>query len=205
VGLPLDVDEALTVLLQKRRVRVDVGRVNGRFFVNTSGAGFIAEVSEAVTPQMKTIAGRLAYLLGGAQALLEFDPVQMTVRTTPGAHQFTTRMYAFAACNSPMIGGGRLIAPAAVIDDGLLDFCVIEAMPALEFVALLRRVGSGEHIEDPRVRYFRAAHATVEFEREILINTDGEIFEARTCEYDVLPKAAAFLAGDGYFTDGENI
>jgi diacylglycerol kinase (ATP) len=204
VGLPLDVDEALTMLLRNRTVRVDVGRVNGRCFVNTSGGGFIAEVSEAVTPQMKTIAGRLAYLLGGAQALLEFDPVGMTLLTAPGTHRFTTTMYAFAACNSRMIGGGKLIAPHAVIDDGLLDFCVIEAMPALEFVALLRLVGSGEHVEDSRVRYFRAANATVEFEREILINTDGEILQARRCEYDVLPNGAAFFAGDGYFSAAGN-
>jgi diacylglycerol kinase (ATP) len=198
VGLPLDVDEALTMLLRNERVQVDVGRANGRCFVNTSGAGFIAEVSEAVTPQMKTIAGRLAYLVGGAQALLEFEPVTMTLTTTPDSHAFTTRMYAFAACNSPLIGGGRLIAPHAAIDDGLLDFCVIEAMPALEFVALLRRVAKGEHVEDSRVRYFQASTASVRFEREILINTDGEILPARTCEYDVLPRAATFLAGDRY-------
>lgn len=198
VGLPLDFDQALATLLRNERVEVDVGRVNGRCFVNTSGAGFIAEVSEAVTPQMKTIAGRLAYLVGGAQALMEFEPVDMSLSTQPGSHAFDTKMYAFAACNSPMIGGGRLIAPHAMIDDGRLDFCVIEAMPALEFMALLRRVAKGEHVEDSRVRYFQAERASVRFAREILINTDGEILPAQTCEYDVLPKAATFLAGDSY-------
>lgn len=198
LGLPLDVDQALSMLLRNHRIQVDVGRVNGRCFVNTSGAGFIAEVSEAVTPQMKTIAGRLAYLVGGAQALMEFEPVEMSLSTVPGSHAFNTKMYAFAACNAPMIGGGRLIAPHALIDDGLLDFCVIEGMPALEFVALLRRVATGEHVEDSRVRYFQSAKASVRFEREILINTDGEILPARSCEYDVLPQAATFLAGDSY-------
>ena len=59
---------------------VDVGPVNDRYFVNVSAGGFIAEVSDAVNPQLKTIAGKFAYLLGGAQIVLNYEPVQATVR-----------------------------------------------------------------------------------------------------------------------------
>ena len=200
LGLPADVDEAVEVVIRGRTLAVDIGNVNGRSFVNISGGGFIAEVSEAVTPQLKSIAGRLAYLLGGAQTLLEFEPVLMTLRAEPGGQRLDTRVYAFAACNSRLIGGGKLIAPHAMIDDGLLDFCVIDAMPTLEFVALLRRVADGEHVPDPRVQYLRASQATLQFDRRILINTDGEILEADTCTYRVYPKAARFFAGDAPFT-----
>ena len=60
------------------------------------------------------------------------------------AHDVDLQM--FAVCNSRLIGGGRLIAPEAVIDDGWLDVCVVEAMPTLEFVGLLRQVARGEHL-----------------------------------------------------------
>ena len=66
---PAGDEPALEVLLEGRELTVDLGEVNGRVFVNTSGGGFIAEVSARVTPQLKTIAGRLAYLIGGAQVL----------------------------------------------------------------------------------------------------------------------------------------
>jgi diacylglycerol kinase (ATP) len=196
LDIPLTVDAAVDCLLQDRRTAVDVGVVNGRLFVNVSGGGFIAEVSDSVTPQMKSIAGRLAYLVGGAQTLLEFEPVGATMAAEPGGERITTAIYAYAACNARMIGGGRLIAPHAAIDDGLLDVCLIEAMPTLEFVALLRRVSDGGHVGDPRVRYLRAARATLTFEREILVNTDGEVMEARSCEYAILPGAARFFAGE---------
>ena len=199
LGLPADIEAALEILARTDAVSVDVGRVNGRCFINVSGGGFIAEVSEAVTPQLKSIAGRLAYLLGGAQALLDFEPARMTLHAAPGGERIEGTVYAFAACNSRMIGGGRLIAPHAVIDDGLLDFCVIEAMPTLEFVALLRRVAEGGHVEDERVRYLRAARATLAFDRPLLVNTDGEVLEARRCDYDILPGAARFLAGHAPF------
>lgn len=203
LGIPAEVDGALGVLLAGRTRAVDLGTLNGRLFVNISGGGYIAEVSEAVTPQMKSVAGRLAYLVGGAQALLEFEPVRTTVHAEPGSHRFGAGVYAFAVCNSRLIGGGRLIAPHAVVDDGLLDVCVIEAMPAIEFVTLLRRVAAGEHLEDERVRYLQASHVTFVFERSIRVNTDGEVLEAVECEYRVLPRAATFLTGDAPYVRGK--
>lgn len=41
---------------------------------NVSAGGFIAEVSDAVNPPLKTIAGKLAYLVGGEQVLLDYEP-----------------------------------------------------------------------------------------------------------------------------------
>jgi diacylglycerol kinase (ATP) len=199
LGIPTELDRALEVLLGGRTVAVDAGRVNGRLFVNVSAGGFIAEVSEAVTPRMKSLAGQLAYLLGGAQALAEFDPVPLTLTAEPGNVRMTTEIYAFAVCNSRLIGGGRLIAPHAVVDDGLLDLCLIEGMPTLEFVGLLRRVSIGEHVDDPRVHYLQVAHATLEVEEPIRLNTDGEVLEARRCDYDVMPRAVRFLAGEAPF------
>ena len=196
LGIPVDVDRAVEVLQQRRVVTVDLGRLNGRVFVNVSGGGFIAEVSDAVTPQMKSIAGRLAYLLGGVQTLLDFDPIRLTLHADPGGHRIETDAYAFAVCNARQIGGGRLIAPSALIDDGLLDVCVIENMPTLEFVALLRKVSDGDHVTDPRVRYLRASTVKLDFERPVLVNTDGEVLEASSCDYSLLPRAARFFSGN---------
>jgi len=202
LGIPVDVPAALDVLLARKEVRVDLGEVNGRVFVNTSGGGFIGEVSVAVTPQLKTVAGRLAYLIGGAQALLEFEPVAATITIQPNAVRMTQELYAFAVCNSRLIGGGRLIAPDAVIDDGLLDVCLIGAMGALEFVALARKVAQGHHVADPRVSYFQASAIDIDLARPVNVNTDGEVFSVGRCEYRVLPKAARFFAGDAPFASG---
>jgi diacylglycerol kinase (ATP) len=193
LAIPADVDAAIAAVTRGEVVRVDAGRLNDRIFVNVSGGGFIAEVSDAVTPQLKSIAGRLAYLVGGAQALLEFEPIRMTLAAEPGGERIGAGVHAFAVCNSRMIGGGRLIAPHAIIDDGLLDLCVIEAMPTLEFVALLRSVADGGHLDDPRVRYLQVSRAMMQFDRRILVNTDGEVLETDRCEYEVLPRAVRFF------------
>jgi diacylglycerol kinase (ATP) len=199
LGMPADIPAALDVLRAGKEVRVDLGQVNRRVFVNTSGGGFIGEVSVAVTPHLKTVAGRLAYLIGGAQALLEFDPVEATLTIEPDGTRLTRELYAFAVCNSRLIGGGRLIAPAAVIDDGLLDVCLIGSMSALEFVALARKVAQGDHVSDPRVSYFQVRAIDIDLARAVNVNTDGEVFNVSRCEYRILPRAARFFAGSAPF------
>ena len=189
LGLPADPEAALHAILDGRERRVDLGRVNGRLFANVSAGGFIADVSEAVTPPLKSVAGRFAYLIGGARALLAAEPFDCTLDGKPHS------CLMFAVCNAPMIGGGRLIAPDARPDDGRLDVCLVSAMPMAEFVALLRRVADGTHVDDERVTYFTTDRASLLFERPINVNADGEPFETDRCDYEVLPGAARFLAG----------
>jgi diacylglycerol kinase (ATP) len=190
-GIPEDVGQAIARLFDGESARVDVGKMNDRYFINVSAGGFIAEVSDAVNPLLKTIAGKFAYLLGGAQVVFNYEPVRAAVHVSG-----TTRsllLQTFAVCNSPLVGGGRLIAPRAVVDDGLLDACLIEAMPTVEFLALLRRLSSGEHLVDPRVTYVQTDAIELDCDRRILVNTDGQVLEASRCAYSVLPQAATFL------------
>ena len=191
LDISVDVEEAIAQLFEAPPARIDVGRVNDRYFVNVSAGGFIAEVSDAVNPQLKTIAGKLAYLLGGAQVLLSSEPVRATIRQS-GATESRT-LHTFAICNSRLVGGGRLIAPHAVVDDGLLDCCLIDAMPTVDFLALLRQVSNGEHLDDPRVSYVQTDQIELSFDRRIKLNTDGQVLEADRCAYTVMARAATFL------------
>jgi len=201
LGLPEDADAAIDILLAGRTIETDVGVLNDRHFINVSAGGFIAEVSSAVDPALKTIAGKFAYLIGGAQVLLDYEHVGARVRLAAEGRTVEREisLEMFAVCNSRLVGGGRRIAPGAFIDDGLLDVCIVEEMPALEFVRLLASVPAGDHIEDERVAYFRARELDLEFTRTIKVNTDGEVLEAARCQYRIRPRAARFLAGEAPF------
>jgi diacylglycerol kinase (ATP) len=192
LGMPPDPGDAVEAVLDAVPAMVDVGRLNDRYFVNVSAGGFIAEVSDVVDPKLKTIAGKLAYLVGGAQILFTHTPVDARVETSDGRVTHAT-LSIFAVCNARLIGGGRLIAPHAAIDDGLLDVCLIEAMPTVEFLGLLTRVSGGEHVADERVTYFRTSDVRFTLDRDVKVNTDGEVLEAASCEYRVLPGALRVL------------
>jgi diacylglycerol kinase (ATP) len=198
LGMPENVDDAIGFLRRGQTVDIDLGKLNDRHFINVSAGGFIAEVSEAANPTLKTIAGKLAYLIGGAQVLFDYEPVIAEIRAiaTDGPIERTLSLQMFAVCNARLVGGGRLIAPHAVIDDGWLDVCLVESMPTLEFVGLLNRISTGDHLEDERVTYFRARELDLRFDRPIKVNTDGEVLTADRCHYRVRPRTARFIVGD---------
>jgi diacylglycerol kinase (ATP) len=207
LGLPEDIPQAVEMLLKGTAAAVDVCRLNEHYFVNVSAGGFIAEASDAVNPQLKTVAGKLAYLIGGTQAVFTYEPVrarlvQTEIVATPETAGRASVplppamvLHAFAVCNSRLVGGGRLIAPHAKIDDGRVDVCLIESMPTVDFLALLRRVSNGEHVDDERVIYFQTTAFELVFDRVIKVNTDGQVLETDRCRYGVLPGAARFLRG----------
>jgi len=167
--------------------------------VNTSAGGFVADVSEAVTEGLKDVTGKLAYLIGGARALLGSEPFAARV-TLPGGADAQgwgddVELQMFAICNARFIGGGYPIAPAALIDDGLLDVFLVKRMPLLEFVRVLQTIAAGEHQDDERVQHFRASAFDLEFDRVVRVNTDGELLQADRCHYRVRPCAARFFCG----------
>ena len=194
LGFPENIDAALQLLLESRAVRVDIGQLNDRFFVNVSAGGFIAEVSDTVNPQLKTVAGKLAYLIGGAKVVFQYESVRTRLEHAPAGIASDMSLNMFAVCNSRLIGGGRLIAPYAIADDGLLDVCLVETMATADFVALLTRVSTGGHVSDDRVTYFQTAELDLSFDRPIKVNTDGQVLEVDRCSYRVIPRAGRFLA-----------
>ena len=208
LGIPQDAEAAASMLIDSISAprQVDVWRLNDRCFLNVSGGGFIAEVSDAVDTRLKTIAGKLAYIIGGVQVMWSYDALRARVTFPRGAmcvpdlgastdpaainvervEDFDAAdLYAFAACNAPLIGGGHVIGPLARVDDGQLDLCLIRASSLTDFLAVLRQVPGGDHVQDARVTYVRAPAIELRFDRRIKINTDGQVLESDRATYSL--------------------
>jgi diacylglycerol kinase (ATP) len=200
LGLGEEPEAAVEALLERRVVAVDVGMLNDRPFVNTSAGGFIADVSATMTEGLKDAAGKLAFVIGGARALFGTEPFSARLSADPGIGgsvppAVAIDMQMFAVCNSRFIGGGYILSPDAVIDDGLLDVLVVPRMSMLEFVGVLQRLVVGGDPEHTDVLRFRSSSFDFEFSRRIRVNTDGELLQADSCHYRVRPAAATFFCG----------
>ena len=200
LGLGESVEPALDALTDPHLVDVDIGTMNGVPFINASAGGFVADVSDAVTGRLKDTTGKLAYLIGGARALLGSEPFAARIAMAggagdlPGSLAGSQDLRMFAVSNARFIGGGYPIAPGAVIDDGLLDVLVVPHLPTLEVVGVLQRIAAGGDRGDG-VLHFRAAAFDLEFSRSVRVNTDGEVLDTAAARYRVLHRAARFFCG----------
>lgn len=193
LGLPTDLDAALDVVAAARVLAVDLGVLGDRVFVNASAGGFVAEVSDAVDTRLKSVAGKLAYVVGGAGALLDHEPLRLRVSLDAGpAADLDVSLFAVASGRT--IGGGRLIAPRACLDDGLLDVCVVRSGTGVDLLAVLAEIARGDHVGDERVLYARVRSVELVAEQPFKVNTDGEVLELARASYGVRPRAARFFA-----------
>ena len=80
----------------------------------------------------------------------------------------------FAIGNARATGGGTLVTPRASVRDGLLDTCIVRAMPRAEFAKLVLRVKRGEHLESEGVHYLQVPWVRITSSDEMTVNLDGE-------------------------------
>lgn len=187
LGIPQNFTEATRVAVEGRPLAVDVARVNERLFVNVSTGGFGAEATEHTPDEAKRLLGPLAYLVTGVRELVELRPTRARF-STDGRPYYDGEFLLFAVGNARRTGGGSLLTPRAELRDGQLDLLIVEAMPRLEFLALLPDLRAGTHLGSPGVRYARAASIVVTPSGALAVNADGEPVRASRYRYSICPR-----------------
>ena len=110
-------------------------RVNGKSFINVASGGFGAEITATTPVDMKKKLGGVAYTLVGL--IKAFDLKPYTGRLlVPGEDPVEGSMVVMAVGNNHLAGGGFDVAPAAVIDDGLLDLVAVRYEAGMDLIKL---------------------------------------------------------------------
>jgi diacylglycerol kinase (ATP) len=184
IGLGGDVDKAIFNLLEGVPMAIDVGRTQGRYFVNVAGCGFDAVVAQRVNRGFKSLHGTSAYLAAVWQTLWEYRASQ--IRLTLDAEVIESKAMLCSVANARYYGGGMRIAPDAMLTDGLYDICLLEEVGKVEFLRAFPRVFKGTHTTHPAVKMRRSKYVKVESDRPLPVLVDGEIVGTTPVEFEML-------------------
>ena len=206
-GVPIkDLTAALRLAASAPRRWIDVGLVNGRFFVNLLSGGFGSRVTVETDPKLKQRLGGLAYAITGISRFAELSGNRGIFRAED--FSWEGHFLAVAIGNGRQAGGGISLCPNALIDDGLLDLMVLPTMDRaarLEVFTDLLREGA----QSIRAKLVTKRSSWIEYESEhdLNINLDGEPIVAKQfrveCRRSALPVrlgespllSAAYLPG----------
>lgn len=207
VGVPRRLADALRTALAGPVRRLDLGRVDGRWYAGVAGVGFDSEVSHVAAEQVRFLRGRLIYPWAVVRALASFRPplVVLEHEGPEGEGRFEGRVMLVAFANTHRFGGGMRIAPEARPDDGLLDVVVVRRMSKLRLLRLFPRVYRGTHLGLPEVETFRVRRMRVWLEREMTVYGDGEPMRPVTgegAEVEVVPGALRVVAPTAHSQPG---
>lgn len=170
--IPLQVSAATEVLLTGETVSMDVGRVNGRYFLLVAGIGFDGSVTRTVHSGTKRKLGVLAYLIAGVAAALKLRGEEVTIATRDAV--WRERILMLLANNVRLYGGVVQMVPNACADDGLLDILVFRGRGLRAGLRQLLLVLVGMHRRDPDVRFFQATEISVNARRNLAVQLDGD-------------------------------
>jgi len=182
VGIPDDPSAAMDIILRRKPVIIDTAAMNGRRFLNVSSGGVGAEATAETPADAKASLGPVAYFISGLRKLAALEP-RRALFEAPGL-RFEEDFLLFAVGNARATGGGTLVTPRASVRDGLLDVCIIGAMPRKEFAAVVLRVKRGEHLASEGVRYMQVPWFRITSRDPVTVNLDGEPAELREAHYE---------------------
>lgn len=176
LGLSAEPEDVAKVLLEGTPTPTDLlslrlGVVAPRLVAGSVYAGVDAVAGEVVD-RVRWMPGRLQYPYAAIHSLATYRPIAARVVVDGVAHDY--RAATVVVANSAYYGSGMKIAPAASVDDGLLDVVVIEAGSRRELMRALPLVYDGRHVDQPGVHMLRGRSVSLSGRPAVPMGGDGE-------------------------------
>ena len=186
----------------KGEIQVDVMQFNDKYGINVINMGFDCEVVRraAKIKRVPLVSGKMAYIFGVAGELVHKKAMDATVTVTYAdgtSEVIEDKMLLIAVANANWYGGGFKVAPTALVNDGLLDLCIIRNVSTKTFISLVGDYKKGDHIDLEKdevkekfkdfVIYKKCVGVKVEGCKSVC--ADGEIFEETEVDIKVVPQA----------------
>jgi YegS/Rv2252/BmrU family lipid kinase len=191
-GIPRDIRGACDTVLDGRVREVDVATANGLRYLGVAGLGFDSEVADYANRNVKFLRGSAVYLYAILRVLPRFSPRHVRIRTENGMRD---EHIMFAAIgNTRQYGGGIRITPDAVIDDGLLDMCIVHRSTRTQLLRTLPKAYTGAHVKSSFVEMGRGREFHFESETPMAVYADGEPLTRTPVSFGVMASRLRFVA-----------
>jgi YegS/Rv2252/BmrU family lipid kinase len=167
IGIPLEPEEAASVIASGATRTIDVGVVRGQPFLEVASIGLGAEVLADATEVKE---GRLHAVIDLVRRAWRYRRTPIDIRLD--GHELRSRAMALAIANGRFTGRALELAPEASLDDGRFDVLLYEGFGGLELLTHLARAIRGRPF-DPRVRRYRASRVLVATRRPLPVRLDS--------------------------------
>ncbi len=176
LGIPLDLDEAIAVIVQGHSMRVDTGEINGRIFLNNSSLGLYPDTVRSRERQQRQL-GRskwVAFFWAAVAALRRYPFLDLTIYMDQQAHQRRTP-FVFIGNNRYVMEGFNIGARER-LDEGTLSLYVVQRTGRLGLLALALRAlfGRLRQAKDFDMLYAKKIVIATRH-KQIRVSTDGEV------------------------------
>jgi len=187
LNIPLNPGQALENIFKSNSIKVDVGKVNQRYFFAVAGVGIDANI--AIKFQSSKRRGAFPYFVIGTKEFFNYSYPEFTI--TKSNEKLLVKPLTITVANANQYGNGALIAPHADLQDGLLDVCIIAQMSLMRTLYAAKKIFEGEIHKLSAYSSFNADRFEISSQTvDINYHVDGEPMSGTNkLVFSVLPKA----------------
>lgn len=178
-------------LMMKSR-KVDAALINDRYYINSACFGLDSIIANNVHTGVN-IPFMPKYIIGILKNVLQYRSRQVKIYDQEQL-LFEGPMILCTINNGQYYGGGFRIIPHASIIDGMLDVCVVDALPRWKIPYMLSLLVRNKLEHRKEVHYFSLKHVSIECSYSC--NLDGD--EVKYLRYDiqVIPSSINIVYSD---------
>jgi YegS/Rv2252/BmrU family lipid kinase len=169
--------------------RIDLGQLSWAggqyYFLNVVGFGLVVDAARTAG-SLKGV-GRLAYTLGALWQMLKLRSFRLKLQCDEVVLEQETLLVEIS--NSRYTGTSFLMAPAAKLDDGLLDLTLVRKVSRLRLLRLFPTIYSGKHVEHEEVSVLQGSYFQISSPASYVLLADGEFSGQTPAEIRSVPAA----------------
>ncbi len=197
---PQDYRKSIKILKSGQVMLHDVGKVSYyndgnpkiRYFLNAAGTGLdemVCQKTNLLKSQGK--GGKVNYLYSLVVCLMKFNCTSIKIEIEDKT-VFEDKILSLSIGNCRFNGGGMMMMPNAIPDDGLMDVTVIKKVSMLKFAANAKNIYNGTFINKLKeVTTFKGNNIRITSEpaHRLMLETEGETLNNSPFHFEILPKA----------------
>lgn len=185
LGIPQSLPAACKIIAQGKLRTIDIGSINGKYFLNVAGIGLSAEINKRVSKEFKRRWGSIAYAATALQVLWQSRPFWADIH---GNNEYIrVQTVQITVCNGRYYGSGLSVSENARIDDQRLDLYCVEIQHWWDIIPLLPAIIKGK--PGRGVRTLQAQTIEIQTRRSHLIDADGELSGETPAQFQIIPQA----------------
>jgi diacylglycerol kinase family enzyme len=175
--IPLDWRAAFDVVLHGQTRQIDVGRANGRYFLNSAMLGLYPTLTH-YREHFRSMHNRWrAYAKAIRLALRQFPHVTLVVELDGRVETFRTQMFVVAV-NAYDLSQVGIVSPKTTFNDGRLSIYALSFMSRPQFVRAVAKYFLGKIVDVRGFRSIRTSQLRVDAARgKLHVSLDGEVVE----------------------------
>lgn len=191
-NIKADAKEVLEIINSGVPIQIDLGKVNGIYFINVCGLGVSTEVNKSVPSKLKKAAGPFSFWIHGARVLNHLNPFKIKM-TVDDETPVTIKTWQVTICNGKKYAAWMTIEPNAAYDDGKLRCLSTEIGQWWEGLRLLPCYIKGTYKEDLDISFRSGKKIKIESKKPISIDVDGDVQTSTPALFEVHSKALKII------------